>query len=115
MRLSDKVIKKIYKMLESYFNTYLKEHGVHLPRLKDKRGKYTKDALVLVYLAQNYPNTRKVSKEELTQFIRQYYPNVVDVQQARHLGAQKGWFIVSGARGNMGVNLARGEYQLLTL
>lgn len=34
------------------------------------------------------------------QFIRQYNDRVRDVQQARHLAAQKGWFITSGSRGN---------------
>lgn len=114
-RLSDKVIKKIYDMICDYHGKYLKQHEVKLPKLTDTQGNYTKDALVLVYLAQDYPKTKKVSKGELTQFIRQYYPDVVDVQQARHLGAQKGWFIVSGTRGNRHVTLESGEYQLITL
>ncbi|MGC8927774.1 MAG: DNA methyltransferase [Myxococcota bacterium] len=83
--------------------------------MTDTKGNYTKDALVLVYLAQDYPDTKKVSKEELTQFIRQYYPDVPDVQQARHLGAQKGWFIAAGGRDNRDVFLTRGEYQLVSL
>jgi len=115
-RLSNEKIEKIYDMLRRYYKKYLKQHGVKLPKLTDSKGNYTKDALVLVYLAQNYPNTKKVSKGELTQFIRQYYPNVVDIQQARHLGAQKGWFIVSGTRGNKGaIKLKSGEYQLISL
>ena len=102
-------------MLCRYYKKYLNQHGVKLPKLTDPKGNYTKDALVLVYLAQNYPNTKKVSKGELTQFIRQYYPNVADVQQARHLGAQKGWFIAAGGRDNRDVILVRGEYQLISL
>lgn len=113
-RLSDKAIKKIYDMICGYHEKYLKQYGVKLPKLTDTQGNYTKDALVLVYLAQDYPNTKKASKGELTQFIRQYYSDVVDVQQARHLGAQKGWFIVSGTRGNRHTTLKSGEYQLLT-
>ncbi|MCW7072031.1 MAG: hypothetical protein OCU12_06890 [Methanophagales archaeon] len=54
-----------------------------LPKLTGSQGNYTKDALVLVYLAQGYQNTKKVSKGELTQFIRLYDPSVNDVQQAR--------------------------------
>jgi len=115
IRLSDKEIKEIYEMIREYYNKYLKQHGVKLPKLADTQGNYTKDALVLVYLAQNYPETKKFSKGELTQFIRQYYPDVTDVQQARHLGAQKGWFIVSGTRGNSHVTLEPGEYQLITM
>lgn len=112
-RLSDNEIREIYEMICKYYNKYLKQYGVKLPKLTDKEGNYTKDALVLVYLAQGYPKTKSVSKVELTQFIHQYYPD--DVQQARHLGAQRGWFIVSGARGNKHVPLKYGEYQLITL
>ena len=116
-RLSEDEIKRIYEMIRKYHDKYLKQHGVKLPSLTDKQGNYTKDALVLVYLAQGYPNTRKVSKGELTQFIRRYDEEVRDVQQARHLAAQKGWFIVSGERGNRleGEVLKRGEYKLVSL
>ena len=88
---------------------------MRLPKLR--RGQeYTKDALTLVYLAYHYPDTRIVTKEELTAFIRLYDPNVLDVQQARHLGAQKGWFILSGTRSdNTSVCLHPGEYLLKTL
>ncbi|MEO0126824.1 MAG: hypothetical protein ABIL44_03625, partial [candidate division WOR-3 bacterium] len=114
-KLTNNEIKEIYEMICKYHNKYLKQYGVKLPRLADKQGNYTKDALVLVYLAQNYPKTKNVSKGELTQFVRQYYPDVVDVQQARHLGAQKGWFIASGTRHNKHVTLNYGEYRLITL
>lgn len=114
-QLTQDEIKKIYDMITNYHKEFLDRYGVKLPKLTDARGNYTKDALVLVYLAQDYPNTRKVSKEELTRFIRQYYPNVPDVQQARHLGAQKGWFIAAGGRDNRDVILSRGEYQLVSL
>jgi hypothetical protein len=114
-KLSDNEIKRIYEMICEYHDKCLKQYGVKLPKLTDNKGNYTKDALVLIYLAQDYPKTKKVSKGELTQFIRQYYPNVVDVQQARHLGAQKGWFIISGTRGNRHVALNPGEYKLITL
>jgi len=114
-RLSDNEIKGIYEMICGYHDKYLKEHGVKLPKLVDKAGNYTKDALVLIYLAEGYPKTKSVSKGELTQFIRQYYPDVADVQQARHLAAQKGWFIASGTRGNRHITLNIGEYQLITL
>lgn len=95
LRLSDQEISELYAMICHYHNTYLAKEGVRLPKLR--RGQeYTKDALTLVYLAYHYPDTRIVTKEELTAFIRLYDPNVLDVQQARHLGAQKGWFILSG-------------------
>jgi hypothetical protein len=106
--LSDKEIKDTYAMIHSYHDKYLKQYGVKMPKLTGLKG-FTKDALTLVYLAQGYPRTREVSKSELTEFIRGFYPEVNDVQQARHLGAQKGWFIAAG------VVLQRGEYRLITL
>ncbi|MEW5758626.1 MAG: hypothetical protein AB1755_04035 [Candidatus Omnitrophota bacterium] len=113
--LNKKSIASIYKTLQEFHEKYLRKFGVKLPKLYDKNNNFTKDALVLVYLAYDYPNTRKVSKEELTKFVRSYYPNTNDVQQARHLGAQSGWWIVSGGRDNIVLNIERGAYQLYTL
>ncbi len=113
-KLSDDEIKNTYEMIRSYYDNYLKPYGVKLPKLTGSAG-YIKDALTLVYLAQGYPHTRNVSKSELTEFIRGFYPGVNDVQQARHLGEQKGWFIAAGGRDNRDVTLSRGEYQLVTL
>ncbi len=113
-RISRRIIEETYRMIKNYHERHLAVHGVKLPILENAAG-YTKDALTLIYLAQGYPNTRAVSKEELTQFIRSYYPNTNDVQQARHLGAQKGWFIAAGSRDNRDVHLERGEYQLVSL
>ncbi|MEK7125494.1 MAG: hypothetical protein AAB880_01120, partial [Patescibacteria group bacterium] len=110
-----KSISSIYKTLSEFHGKYLKPFGVKLPKLYDTQGKFTKDALVLVYLAYDYPKTRKVSKEELTKFVRSYYPNTNDVQQARHLGAQAGWWIVAGGRDNIVLKIERGSYQLYTL
>ncbi|MDP2940471.1 MAG: hypothetical protein Q8O13_10460 [Candidatus Omnitrophota bacterium] len=113
--LNKKSIENIYKTVKDFHGKYLKRYGVKLPKLYDKKGDFTKDALVLVYLAYDYPKTRKVTKEELTKFIRSYYPDTNDVQQARHLGAQSGWWIVSGGRDNIVLNIQRGSYQLYTL
>lgn len=113
--LNKKSIASIYKTLSEFHDKYLKPFGVKLPKLYDSQGKFTKDALVLVYLAYDYPNTRKVGKEELTKFVRSYYPDTNDVQQARHLGAQAGWWIVAGGRDNIVLKIERGSYQLYTL
>ena len=115
-KLTDREIHQIYQMIKDHYEKHLKQQGVKLPKLSVK-GKYTKDALVLVYLARNYPKTKKVSKEELTGFIRQYYPDTADVQQARHLASQKGWYIASGTRGNSikAHKLKYGEYKLISL
>jgi hypothetical protein len=112
----DNQITRVYEMVTDYHGKYLRKKGVLLPSLKRKE-EYTKDAIVLVYLAQGYPDTRSVSKSELTGFIRRFYPIVPDVQQARHLAMQKGWWIVSGTRGNhRGVGVVGpGEYRLMSL
>lgn len=115
LNLSEKQIKETYDLITDYHTKHLASHGVKLPKLKNGQ-KYTKDALVLVYLAQGYPNTSVVSKTELTEFIKQYYPDTNDVQQARHLGAQKGWFILSGTRNdNTSTNIPAGSYKLFSL
>ena len=115
IRLTNEEIKLAYDLIKEYHEKYLKRYGVKLPRLFNGNS-YTKDALTLVYLAQGYPCTRIVSKSELTEFIRLFDDTVLDVQQARHLGAQKGWFILSGTRNdNTSVTIAPGEYQLATM
>jgi hypothetical protein len=113
--LNQQSIEAIYKIVESYHQKYLQKLGVKIPKLYDKNKKFVKDALALVYLAYDYPNTRIVTKNELTLFIRSFYPDFDDMQQARHLGAQKGWWIVAGGRDNIVLSLKPGEYQLYTL
>ena len=113
--MTDKEITDIYNLLKKYHKEYLEAKGVKLPKLK-LSDKYTKDALTLVYLARNYPDTKTVSKSELTGFIKHYYPDVNDVQQARHLAAQKGWYILSGTRkDNESDGVNTGEYKLKNL
>lgn len=113
--MTDLEIERLYALIKQYHEKYLDKHGVILPNLR-RDGKFTKDALVLTYLAQGYPNTVKVSKDELTDFIRRYDPSVNDVQQARHLAAQKGWYILSGTRkDNESLGLKAGEYWLKNL
>ena len=115
MRLTDQQIEETYRLIEQHHQEFLVSQGVRLPRLR-QAGQYTKYALTLVYLAQGYPHTRTVSKKELTEFIRQYYPDVNDVQQARHLGAQQGWCILSGERSDLASEgMKSGEYRLQTL
>ena len=108
-------ISQIYQMICEYHTKYLKEKNVVLPRLYNGDS-FSKDALTLVFLARNYPNTSIVTKQELTEFIREFYPDVTDVQQARHLAAQKGWFILSGTRKDMAsIELLPGQYKLVSL
>lgn len=113
--MNDKEIERTYEMIKEYYKKYLRDKGVILPKLKNSNNEFTKDALVLVYLAQGYPNTKVISKTELTDFIRNFDPNVNDVQQARHLAAQKGWNILSGSRGNSYGEIKAGHYKLVSL
>lgn len=110
--MNKREIEKTYKMIQRYHNEFLAKHGVKLPALRVKN-KYTKYALTLVYLAQGYPDTSTVTKDELTRFIRKHLGSN-DVQQARHLGKQMGWYIDSGRR-NKSESLSSGEYKLISL
>jgi len=115
IKLTKREIKKQYNLIKDYHKKYLKKYGVILPKLYDTKKEFTKNALVLVYLSLGYPKTKIVSKTELTEFIRFFDSKVNDVQQARHLGAQDGWWIVAGGRDNIVINIKRGAYQLYTL
>lgn len=113
--ISTQEIKNQYNLLSKYHKKYLKKYGVKLPALYTKGRRFTKNALVLAYLSLGYPKTKKVSKTEITKFVREYYPDVNDVQQPRHLGAQDGWWIVAGGRDNIVLKVQKGFYQLYTL
>lgn len=117
-RLSEEQIRNIYETISTYHKKYLAKADVKLPQL-EKGGKFTKDALVLVYLAQDYPDKRWITKKELTDFVRLYHPDTNDVQAGRHLGMQRGFYIVSSRRGNYlpeGAPPPKGDsYLLVTL
>lgn len=117
MNLSEKLISKQYNLIKKYHEKYLSNFGVKLPNLKYKNN-FSKNALVLIYLSLGYPNTKVVSKSELTRFVNKYHKNTIDVQQARHLAAQSGFYIVSGQRNDFEakkINLKSGEYKLISL
>jgi len=114
-KLSKSEIEKQYSLIKKYHEKYLKKYGVIMPKLYDKKKEFTKNGLVLVYLSLGYPRTNIVSKTELTLFVRDFDSNVNDVQQARHLGAQDGWWIVAGGRDNIVAKVKKGFYQLYTL
>jgi len=48
--LSDSEIKDGFNKIKEFYQTYLAKLGVKLPALENKHGKFTKNALVLVYL-----------------------------------------------------------------
>lgn len=113
--MSENEILQIYDIIVANYEKYLKQHKVKFINLRNKEGKYTKDALVLVYLARNYPHTKAISKQELTSFVREFYPQTSDVQQARHLSKQSGYNIISGTRGDINEKIPAGFYKLIDL
>ena len=113
---TEKFIQKKYDEIKMAWEKNLKERGVKLSSLKNKKGSYTINALVLVYLYVNLEKT--VSKEELTAFLRNMGYDSIDMQQARHLSAQYGWYIISGQRGDIECSkyeLSSGEYMLVSI
>ncbi|PJC01744.1 MAG: hypothetical protein CO073_03020 [Candidatus Komeilibacteria bacterium CG_4_9_14_0_8_um_filter_36_9] len=114
--MSDKEIEQIYNEVKDFHSKYLTSKGVSLTKLKNNNGTYTKDALVLVYLAKDYPKTKIVSKKEITDFVKNFYPDVTDVQQARHLSMQQGWNILSSTRGDsLTEDFPKDSYKLVDL
>jgi putative hemolysin len=115
MNISNGVIESLYTSIKDLWEKYLKDENVKLPSLK-RGSSFSKDALVLTYLYKKIEQI--VSKEELTNFIKKYYPDTNDVQQARHLAAQFGWYIISGTRHDFEAKerkLKSGDYMLITL
>lgn len=115
IRLSTEDINNTYTLITEYHTKFLDNNGVKLPHLI-WRNSYTKAALTLVYLAYGYPNTRIVSKAELTEFIRSFFSDANDVQQGRQLATQSGWFILSGTRNDItSEHIPEGSYKLVSL
>lgn len=113
--LSNETIINSYNEIKKSWEKNLKEFGVKLPNLLVKDD-YSLNSLVLIYL---YININKVvSKQELTDFLATMGHNCNDVQQARHLAQQSGWYILSGTRGDsecQTYNIKPGEYMLKTI
>ena len=94
---NDIIINKLYQEISSEYNQNLKKCNVIMPNLY-KGVKYTISALVLIYLYDHIGQI--VSKQELTDFLRSMGYEINDMQQARHLAQQSGWYILSGTRGD---------------
>jgi hypothetical protein len=112
--ISNEQINKYYKEISDSWNKNLKQYGVKLPKLIPQ--KYSKDVLVLIYLFSKIE--QKVSKQELTEFLKSMGHDSIDVQQARHLAQQSGWYILSGTRKDnecKKYNINPGEYLLKSI
>ena len=100
------------KLVEDIFNSVikpnweknLKSKGVKLPTFKEKEN-FTHKVLVLCYLAKDYPTFKSITKEELTLFVRIFYPDTNDEQEGRHLSTQSGW----------NISKKRGVYEFIDL
>jgi hypothetical protein len=106
-------IPKLYEELKKAHKAHLKAAGVKFPRLKQGE-QFTKNALTLILLYKNleYP----VTKKELTKFIRQFYPDVNDVQQGRHLGNRSGWCVLTETRGDhQNADWPKSSYGLMSI
>ena len=49
--LNQQSIENIYETIKTYHQKYLKVLGVKIPKLYNSKKEFTKDALILVYLA----------------------------------------------------------------
>lgn len=114
-KLADREIEGLYAEIKTIWEKNLESKGIKIPNLR-RGDNYTKYALVLIKLYQNYKKV--VSKSDLTDFVKLYYPGINDVQQGRHLAAQKGWYIISKTRGDIlseKYKLQEGDYLLHSL
>ena len=113
--LTKEEIRSYYVKLKLLWSKQLKEDGVKLPQLYSGNS-YTLDSLVLIYLFHKFK--KKVSKQELSRFLKNMGRPSNNMQQARHLGQQKGWYIISGQRKDIGskkYNLKSGDYALISV
>lgn len=113
--INDIELKRFYEEIEDNWEKHLKKYSVKMHNLSSG-GKYTINSLVLIYL---YSKLGKiVSKHELTEFLKSMGIESNDVQQARHLAQQSGWYILSGTRGDaecQEYGIKPGEYMLKTV
>lgn len=113
--LSKEVINQKYDEIKESWENFLEKYDVKMPNL-ESGNKYTINALVLIYLYINLG--KNISKQELTDFLKSMGYECNDVQQARHLAQQSGWYILSGTRGDsecQEYNIKSGEYMLKTI
>lgn len=115
MKYNDKKIEELYNLISQKYEQNLKMYNVQMIELFRNK-KYTINALILIYFVDHIGKI--VTKQELTEFLRTMGYDTNDVQQARHLAQQKGWYILSGSRGDFeckDLKIKAGEYMLKTL
>jgi hypothetical protein len=106
-------IETLYKEIEKAHSRWLAKHGVSLPKLESSNG-LTQSAVALVGLYSVIGTP--VTKDELTEFVRNYAPGARDLQEGRHLGKQRGWHVLSASRHDSGTGRwPRDSYGLMTV
>lgn len=116
--ITRKEAEALYVVLQTSHAQYLASFGVLLPELK-RGDAYTRGGIVLCALYKYF--RQPVTKLELSRMISQFFnEQVSDVQQARHLGKQGGWYILSGTRGQaapryLGFELPAAAYCLVSI
>jgi hypothetical protein len=111
MELTPSELPALYREIQKLHSAHLAKLGIRLPSLR-RGASFTKDAIVLCALFKY--RGQPVSKAALTNIVRSFDASVNDVQQARHLARQKGFYIVSGTRGDTSVTLESGAALRLT-
>lgn len=111
--VSIRQIETLYKELEKAHSRWLAKYGVSLPKLESANG-LTQSAVALVGLYSVIGTP--VTKDELTEFVRNYAPGARDLQEGRHLGKQRGWHVLSASRHDSGTGRwPRDSYGLMTV
>lgn len=94
-KLNQEELEKYYEELKIEWSKELEWKWIKLPKL-ERWWKYVIDTLVLILFYINFKKV--VTKQDLTNFIQYYKPEINDVQQWRHLSQQKWWYIISWQR-----------------
>jgi hypothetical protein len=84
--MSPEEIEKWWSILETEYNTHLRQYSVKLPK------KGSSGALHLIFLKKH--EGKLVHKDTISTFVNSVNPNAGKDQQVRHLSA-KGWYILN--------------------
>ena len=105
--LSQEEIQHDYENIKQEYETYLKPHGLVLP------GRATNAMYQLIYLYhfQGIP----IHKDAISNFVISQNPKASGDQQIRHLGAQKGFYVLYNGATYNDIKVNRGYYCLITL
>ena len=93
--ISDLEIIRIYKTILMEWQDNLKDLGVRLPQKSKEKSKRENGALLQLLILRKYKG-KYVSKEGLSEAVRDKNAKLKSDQQARHLGTQRGFNVLCG-------------------